>query len=60
MLVFLIIRLIPGDPVVMMLGSNAADTALIDKVRGQLGLNLPIYQQYIIWAGNVLHGRLGT
>lgn len=60
MLVFLIIRLIPGDPVVMMLGSNAADTALIDKVRAQLGLNLPIYQQYIIWAGNVLHGRLGT
>jgi ABC-type dipeptide/oligopeptide/nickel transport system permease component len=60
MLVFLIIRLIPGDPVVMMLGSNAADTALIDKVRVELGLNLPIYQQYFIWVGNLLHGHFGT
>lgn len=60
MLVFLILRLIPGDPVVMMLGSNAADTALIDKVRAELGLNLPIYQQYIVWAGRMLHGHFGT
>ena len=59
-LVFLIIRLIPGDPVVMMLGSSAADTKLIDQVRHQLGFDLPIYQQYFIWAGGILHGNFGT
>ena len=57
--VFLIIRLIPGDPVLAMLGTNAADPALVDRLRHQLGLDQPIYVQYLIWIGNALHGDFG-
>ncbi len=58
-LVFLLIHLVPGDPVQMMLGEGAtpADTA---KTRHDLRLDLPLYQQYLdYWAG-VLHGDLGS
>jgi ABC-type dipeptide/oligopeptide/nickel transport system permease component len=57
--VFLIIRLIPGDPVLAMLGTNAADPALVDRLRHQLGLDQPIYVQYLIWIGHALHGDFG-
>jgi len=58
-LVFLIIHLIPGDPVVMMLGPNAASTQAIDRLRDELGLNLPLTTQYAHWIVNIIHGRLG-
>ncbi|MCL6596966.1 MAG: ABC transporter permease [Firmicutes bacterium] len=58
-LVFLIIHLIPGDPVVMMLGPNAASTQAIDRLRNELGLNLPLATQYAHWIVNIVHGRLG-
>jgi ABC-type dipeptide/oligopeptide/nickel transport system permease component len=56
---FLIIRLIPGDPVVAMLGTSAGDTELIARLREQLGLNQPLYTQYFVWLGNVLRGDFG-
>ena len=59
LLVFLIIRLIPGDPAVVMLGTNAGDPALIERLRQQLGLDRSIPAQYVIWLGNVLHGDFG-
>ncbi len=58
-LVFLIIRLIPGDPAVVLLGTNAGDAAMIERLREQLGLNHPIHIQYITWISNVLHGDFG-
>ena len=42
LLVFLIIRLIPGDPAVVMLGTNAGDPALIERLHQQLGLDRSI------------------
>lgn len=57
-LVFLLIHLVPGDPVAVMLGDWAtpADEALLRK---QLGLDLPIWQQYLHYMGGLLHGDLG-
>jgi peptide/nickel transport system permease protein len=58
-LVFLLIHLVPGDPIQMMLGEGAAP-ADIDALRHQIGLDLPLSTQYIhYWAG-VLHGDLGS
>ncbi len=59
LLVFLIIRLIPGDPAVVMLGTNAGDPALIERLHQQLGLDRSIPAQYLVWLGNVLHGDFG-
>jgi ABC-type dipeptide/oligopeptide/nickel transport system permease component len=58
-LIFLIIRLIPGDPAIVLLGTNAGDPALVAQLHRQLGLDLPIWTQYGIWAGRVLHGDFG-
>ena len=59
LLVFFLIRLIPGDPAVVMLGTNAGDPALIARLHQQLGLDRSIPEQYVIWLGNVLHGDFG-
>lgn len=56
--VFLIIRLVPGDPVRTMLGFRATD-ANVAEVRGRLGLDEPLLTQYLQWVGGVLRGDLG-
>lgn len=58
-LVFLIIRLIPGDPAIVLLGTNAGDVEMIDRLREQLGLNRPIHIQYLTWIGNAVQGDFG-
>lgn len=58
-LVFLIIRLIPGDPALALLGTNAGDPALVARLHEQLGLNQPLQVQYVRWLGNLLHGDFG-
>lgn len=58
MLVFSFVRLIPGDPALVMLGERATP-ANVARVREQLGLNRPMYEQYLIFLGNALHGDLG-
>lgn len=56
--VFLIIRLVPGDPVRTMLGFRATEEN-VALLRGQLGLDRPLIEQYASWAGALLHGDLG-
>ena len=57
-LVFLLIHLVPGDPIVQMLGEGAAVTD-VQAARHAYGLDLPLGRQYLnYWAG-VLHGDLG-
>lgn len=58
-LVFLLIHLVPGDPVQIMLGEGALPTDLT-ALRHQLGLDLPLHTQYILYWRGVLHGNLGT
>jgi len=60
-IVFLMIRLIPGDAVAIMLGANTEVTPeRIAEMRGRIGLDKPIVEQYLAWAGGLLHGDLGT
>ena len=56
--VFLIIRLVPGDPVRTMLGFRATD-ANVAVVRHRLGLDQPLLQQYSHFLYGLLHGDLG-
>lgn len=56
--VFLVVRLIPGDPARIMLGTRASEAKLAE-LRAELGLDLPIWQQFTTFVGNVVQGDLG-
>lgn len=56
--VFGLIHITPGDPARIMLGPSARD-ADVQRLRAQLGLDQPVYVQYVHWIGNALHGELG-
>jgi peptide/nickel transport system permease protein len=58
LLVFLMIRLTPGDPAAVLAG-DAASTDQIAQIRTSLGLDRSIPEQYGIWFANVLTGDLG-
>ncbi|MDP9364234.1 MAG: ABC transporter permease [Chloroflexota bacterium] len=58
-LVFLGMRLVPGDPATAILGSRATPDALA-ALRDELGLNRPFYVQYLIWLGKMVRGDFGT
>ena len=57
-IVFLLVRLIPGDPAIAVLGSRAT-AQLIARVRDQLGLDLPLWRQYLNYVGHALRGDFG-
>ena len=57
-LVFLLIHLVPGDPVLQMLGEGAP-VADVQAVRHAYGLDLPLGRQYLNYWKGVLHGDLG-
>lgn len=60
-LVFLMIRFIPGDAVAIMLGANTEITPeRIAELESRLGLDLPVLQQYAQWLAGVFRGDLGT
>ncbi|HQZ32898.1 MAG TPA: ABC transporter permease [Ilumatobacteraceae bacterium] len=56
--VFVIFRIVPGDPAAMTLGFDAPPEAYA-AVRRQLGLDDPLFIQYFRWIGNLLRGDLG-
>ncbi len=56
---FLLVKLIPGDPAVLMLGPFATDDGLI-RLRTELGLDRSIFEQFGIYLWRVLHGDLGN
>jgi len=58
-LVFSLIHLVPGDPVQAMLGESASPQD-VAQLRTRLGLDRPLYEQYISFAGGVVRGDLGT
>jgi peptide/nickel transport system permease protein len=57
-IVFFIIRIVPGDPVLVILGLRANPES-IATLRAQLHLDDPLWVQYVDWFGNVLRGDLG-
>jgi len=56
---FLLIRLLPGDPALLLLG-NMATPESIAALRDRLGLNLPIWSQFFVYLRNLSQGDLGT
>ena len=58
LVVFLIMALLPGDPALAILGPYATAESLA-SLRRELGLDLPLWQRFFIWLGNVLQGDLG-
>ena len=58
-LVFLMMRLIPGDPVSLLMGENATKELEAD-LRQQYGLDRPLYIQYTLWLGRLVTGDWGN
>ncbi len=60
-LVFLVIHLIPGDPAELLLsqGGIAPDPASVEDLRERLGLNEPLWTQYLTYMGGLLRGDFG-
>lgn len=56
--VFFLLRLTPGDPAILIAGDQAT-TAQIASIRTQLGLDLPLTDQLLAWAGQLAQGNLG-
>ena len=58
---FVIMRLMPGDPVYLLLGEGEIRISeeQIEAIRAKWGLDRPYYEQYFIWAGNLLRGDFG-
>jgi peptide/nickel transport system permease protein len=59
LVVFLLLRLTPGDPAAVLAGDNATPEQL-ERIRASLGLNEPLYVQFFTWLGKLLHGDLGV
>lgn len=60
-IVFVLMRMLPGDPVLMIISQAQVDVGAetIARMREQHGLNQPVYAQYIAWMGKLLSGDLG-
>lgn len=59
---FIIVRLIPGDPVDLLLGEGQVPItdAQVEAIRRQWGLDRPLWEQYLTWMGKMLTGNFGT
>jgi len=59
LVVFLMLRLTPGDPAAVLAGDNAT-LEQIQRIRSNLGLDRPIWEQFVAWIGQLARGDLGT
>ena len=57
-LVFVVVRVLPGDPAAIILGTEGSPEALA-RLRESMGLNRPLAVQYVEWFGGALRGNLG-
>lgn len=56
---FALIRLIPGDPVLLLLGERGASPEVYEELRSQYGLDKPLTTQYLIFMKNAVQGEFG-
>ncbi|MFJ8209023.1 ABC transporter permease [Streptomyces sp. NPDC096033] len=56
--IFVILRLIPGDPATTLAGPDAGPAA-VEAIRARLGLDRPLWAQYVTWVGDLVRGDLG-
>lgn len=61
-LTFIVMRIMPGDPVFFLLGEGGIPITQeqIAEIRTLWGLDRPLYEQYFVWAANLLRGDFGT
>ncbi|MDI3403561.1 ABC transporter permease [Streptomyces cavernicola] len=60
LLIFLMVNVLPGDPVAALWGDKPPDPAQMAIIRKDLGLDLPLWQQYLNYLGGLLQGDFGT
>lgn len=58
-LVFFMLRIVPGDPIGAML-FDAGDAQAVEDLRRRMGLDQPVWMQYLIWFWNLFQGDLGA
>ena len=58
--VFLVLRVMPGDPVAAMLGGRNVSPALMDEYRHKMGVDRPIPVQYAEYLNGIIHGNFGN
>ena len=58
LLVFLVVRVLPGDPALVIVGTEGSPEA-VERIRKALGLDRPLVVQYVEWVGHALQGDLG-
>ena len=58
-IVFVLVRVVPGDPVAMMIAPGASDADIL-ALRAHYGLDLSVWRQFLVWFGQVLQGNFGT
>ncbi len=56
---FALIRLIPGDPVLNLLGERGGDPQVVQQMRERFGLDKPVVEQYFIFVKNAMQGNMG-
>lgn len=57
-LAFVLMHMLPGDPAVVIAGPDATPEA-VDRLRQQLGLDRPVWEQLVSWLGNLVRGDFG-
>ncbi|NYZ12390.1 ABC transporter permease subunit [Azospirillum sp. RWY-5-1] len=60
LLTFLLIRLVPGDPIEVRVGERGISPERLAQFRHELGLDQPLWKQFLDYIGGVLSGDLGT
>src|SRR5690606_37351951 len=58
-IVFAVLRLVPGDPALVMLGLQSTPEA-VAEIREEMGLDRSIPVQYLVWLGHVVQGDFGV
>lgn len=56
---FIVLRILPGDPVLALWGGHTPDAVTVALARSKLGLDQPIWVQYTTYLGNIFRGDLG-
>lgn len=60
MISFALLYVLPGDPAIAILGENVGSAETYQALRRELGLDRPLWQQYVSWLGRVARGDFGT
>ena len=60
MLIFFLLRVLPGDPARVIAGGREATARQVEQIRAELGLDAPLPQQYLTWLGDFVRGDWGA